>query len=60
MLKLTRRAGERIMIGDDIIIEIGPPAWNGEIEVIIRAPREIPIYREEIYRRIQAEKEGEK
>lgn len=59
MLRLTRRRGEKIMIGDDITIEIGKTV-NREVEVMIHAPRWVPVHREEIYKRIQAEKEGEK
>lgn len=57
MLRLTRRQGQKIMIGDDITIEIGKTV-NREVEVLIHAPRWVPVHREEIYKRIQAEKEA--
>jgi len=63
MLRLTRKRGERIMVGDDIVIEIGF-IRDRTVEVIVRAPTDIPVHREEIYNRIQAEiqagKEAEK
>ena len=57
MLVLTRREGEKIMIGDDIevvIIEIR----GSQIEVGIKAPLGIPVDREEIYLRKRAEIAG--
>lgn len=51
MLVVSRRPGERINVGDDIsftILEI-----NGkQVRVGINAPKEVPIHREEVYRRI--------
>jgi carbon storage regulator len=55
MLVLTRAVGEAVMIGDDIqIIFLGTNM--GELKIGIVAPREIPIYRLEIFNRIQKEK----
>ena len=55
MLILCRRRGETIYINDDIQITItkvdGNQAWVG-----INAPSSVEDHREEIYRRIQAEK----
>ena len=48
MLIITRRAGERIMIGDDVVIEILEVAGNS-VRVGIEAPRSVPVYRNEIY-----------
>ncbi|HCO43439.1 MAG TPA: carbon storage regulator [Gammaproteobacteria bacterium] len=58
MLTLTRYPGQRIMIGDDIIVQISQVRGRN-VRVDILAPREIPVHREEIYRRIQAEIEAE-
>ena len=57
MLVLTRRPGESLKIGDEVtIIIIGV---NGEqVRLGIDAPREIEVHREEVYKRIQAEKES--
>jgi len=57
MLVLTRREGEKIMIGDDIqvvIVEI----MGSQIRVGIKAPLGIPVDREEIYLRKRAETAG--
>ena len=53
MLSLTRYAGERIMIGDDIIICVSR-VQGRKVQIHIDAPRDIPVHREEIYKRIQA------
>lgn len=47
MLVLSRKAGERILIGDDVvvtIVRIGP----NNVRVGIEAPKELPIVREEL------------
>ncbi|EHL04621.1 carbon storage regulator CsrA [Desulfitobacterium sp. LBE] len=54
MLALTRKAGERIVIGDNIVVTI--VAIKGDsIRLTIDAPKEIKIYRGEIYDAIAAE-----
>ncbi len=52
MLILSRRVGETLMIGDDITITILNMRSN-QVRIGISAPRDIPVHREEIYRRIQ-------
>lgn len=52
MLILSRRVGEAIMIGDDIIIRV--MEIGGQVRLGIIAPREIEVHREEIYQRIKA------
>ncbi len=54
MLVLTRRLGETIVIGDDIIIKI-VDIHGKQIRVGIEAPSEISVYRGEIYERIMQE-----
>ena len=52
MLILTRRLGENIVIGDDIIIRVLD--ISGQVKLGIEAPREIEVHREEIYEKIKA------
>lgn len=49
MLVLARKPGERIMIGDDIVVEIVRVRLNGDVQVGIVAPRDVPVHREEVY-----------
>ena len=54
MLIITRRAGERIMVGDDIVVEVMEIVGNS-VRVGIQAPRSVPVYREEIYAAVRDE-----
>lgn len=54
MLILTRRAGETLMIGDDITVTI-LGVKGTQVSVGIGAPKEVRVYREEIYKRIKRE-----
>ena len=53
MLVLTRRSGESVMIGDDVVITV-LEVRGDVIRLGIRAPRDIQVHREEIYRELQA------
>jgi carbon storage regulator len=54
MLVLTRKRGQSIMLGD--AIEISVVEVNGDaVRIGIKAPRELTIYRREIYEAIQEE-----
>lgn len=55
MLILTRRIGETIIIRDDIEIVVLGVRGN-QVRLGITAPRAIPVHREEIHKKIQAEK----
>nr|WP_127783040.1 carbon storage regulator CsrA [Rhodococcus sp. X156] len=52
MLILTRRAGESIMIGDDIVITVSEVRGDA-VRVGIEAPRAVQVHREEVYRELQ-------
>ncbi len=54
MLALTRRIGERIVIGDNVVLTI-VDIKGDSIRLAIDAPREIKIYRGEIFDAIAAE-----
>jgi carbon storage regulator len=55
MLVLTRKSNQSIMIGDDI--EVSVLAIMGEkVRIGIQAPRDIPVFREEVYLEIQQER----
>jgi carbon storage regulator len=54
MLTLTRRIGERILVGNDIeitVLDLG----NGKVRLGVRAPRSLPVHRGELVDRIESE-----
>jgi carbon storage regulator len=54
MLILTRRPGERVVIGEDILITV--MAVSGHtVRLGIAAPEGVPIYREEIWLAVREE-----
>ncbi len=48
MLVIRRRAGESFRIGDDIEVEILETS-GGQVKIGIRAPREVPVLRTEVF-----------
>lgn len=54
MLILTRRAGERVVIGEDIFVTVMEVSGQ-TVRLGIDAPERLPIYREEIWLAVQAE-----
>jgi carbon storage regulator len=58
MLVLTRKSNQSIMIGDDI--EVSVLAIMGEkVRIGIQAPRDVPVFRKEVYLEIQQERSSE-
>lgn len=54
MLVLTRRAGESIMIGKDVVVTV-LEARGDQVRIGVEAPRDVRIHREEIYRQVEEE-----
>ena len=52
MLVLTRRAGESVMIGDDVVITV-LEARGDVVRLGIQAPREVQVHREEVYKELR-------
>ncbi|WP_444892954.1 carbon storage regulator CsrA [Microbulbifer sp. TRSA001] len=54
MLILKRRKGENLRIGANVSITVLEVKGN-QVKIGIRAPKSLPVHREEIYRRLQKE-----
>ena len=52
MLILTRRVGESLIIGDDVVVTVLEVKGN-QIRVGVDAPRNVPVHRKEILNRTQ-------
>ena len=58
MLILTRRVGETLMVGDEVTVTVLGVKGN-QVRIGVNAPKEVAVHREEIYQRIQREKQGD-
>ncbi|WP_353683443.1 carbon storage regulator CsrA [Thermodesulfovibrio sp. 3907-1M] len=52
MLILTRKQGQSIRVGDDILIKI-VDVDGSQVKIGIEAPKGVPIFREELYEKLK-------
>jgi carbon storage regulator len=57
VLIITRRAGEKIVIGDDIVVEVMEVVGN-TVRLGLAAPKSVPVYREEIWEAVKLENQA--
>jgi carbon storage regulator len=57
VLIITRKPGEKIMLGDDVVVHVMEIVGNS-VRVGIQAPRSLPVYREEIWDAVRAENQA--
>ncbi len=58
MLILSRKNGEKLIIGDDVELTILSIKGN-QVRIGVNAPKDVAVHREEVYLRIQREKAQE-
>ena len=56
MLNLNRKIGETIIIDDEVRVTVLGIYRDGTVRIGTDAPKSVPVYREEIYKRIQNER----
>lgn len=57
MLRITRRAGERVIVGGEVVIEV-LEVRGATVRLGIEAPRSVSIYREELWLEVKRENEA--
>jgi carbon storage regulator len=57
VLIITRRAGQKIMLGDDITVHVMEIVGNN-VRLGIEAPKRLPVYREEIWAAVKEENQA--
>ena len=57
MLIITRRAGQKVVLGDDITIEVMEIVGNN-VRLGVAAPKSLPVYREEIWAAVKEENQA--
>lgn len=58
MLVLGRKAGERIIVGDDIVITVVSAGGSDGVRIGIDAPRHVRIHRAEVLERVAADNQA--
>ena len=54
---ITRKPGEKIMLGDDVVVHVMEIVGNS-VRIGIQAPRSVPVYREEIWNAVREENQA--
>ena len=57
MLMLSRRPGERVVIGEDVTVTVLEVSGQ-TVRLGISGPKEVPVYREEVWLAVQAENQA--
>jgi carbon storage regulator len=57
VLIITRRPGEKIILGEDISIQVMEIVGN-QVRIGVQAPKSVPVYREEIWEAVRAENQA--
>jgi carbon storage regulator len=57
VLIITRRPGEKIMLGDDITVHVMEIVGNN-VRLGVEAPKRLPVYREEIWAAVKEENQA--
>jgi len=56
-LIITRRAGQKIMLGDDVTVHVMEIVGNS-VRIGVEAPKSLPVYREEIWAAVKEENQA--
>jgi len=57
VLIITRRPGEKIILGEDISIQVMEIVGN-QVRIGVQAPKSVPVYREEIWEAVRTENQA--
>ncbi len=57
MLIVSRHVGERVVIGEDVVVEVLEISGS-TVRIGIKAPRSVPVHREEIWDAVRAENQA--
>jgi carbon storage regulator len=55
MLILTRRLGEKLMIGDEVMVTV-LDIKGDQVRIGIKAPLDVAVHRQEVFERIERQK----